>query len=742
MKQRCGLSLVFVSLFAALFAAPAQADEALARVYGEILRGHYEQAWTTLGDSGDADLAAPVSRVQDWMSEYRKMAEQRETLSENSYAWNLDQAKKALAEGKVYLALSFAVQANAYAPTEDTLVHEPWWNELHAVVMEHAEELLKAGKWRKATAFYTQVLRIDRHDTDAKMLQERAARHARVAILYKKEEDLKRHVEGVSYSLLNSAMSYIRHSYFKTPDYRKMAEGALDYVLSLVTTPQLYDAADEFSGVANPLTREQFLGRIEAMRIAISNKDEFGSKSLLDLFRRVRTLNRETVELPEELLVVEFTEGALGELDPFTAIVWPSEADEFRKLMMGEFYGVGIQLGIDEVSERLKVVTPLENSPSLRAGIQPGDLIVGVDGETTKGWSTDKAVREITGPEGTEVVLTMFRPSTGRRYDVPLTRSRIQLTTIRGVERTESVTGEGWDYMLDKEAGVAYVRLTGFNPDSAAELRRALKHAEDQGMRGLILDLRNNPGGLLDVAVETVSLFLPKGVVVKTSGRNEQPAFLHVNGAAEFKDLPLVVLVNEASASASEILSGALQDHNRAVVLGERTFGKGSVQRVMGLNQRRWTNRGDSPAAQLKLTTALYYLPNNETPHKESEDDEDYGIEPDWEIKLNPKELTKVFEMQSDAYIIHNENDETEVLDDASRAEALAALKDDGDDDDEDGEGPPLLADADIELLRSDPYEAAAVDPQLETALLHMRVKLAGNLPWPRQLAQNTQAGE
>ena len=154
--------------------------------------------------------------------------------------------------------------------------------------------------------------------------------------------------------------------------------------------------------------------------------------------------------------------------------------------------------------------------------------------------------------------------------------------------------------MLDKEAGIACMRLTNFNPDSAEELRRSLEQAQQQGMRGLVLDLRHNPGGLLDVAVDTVSTFLRSGRVVKTDGRREQPQRLRVSGDAEYADLPLVVLVNEHSASASEILAGCLRDQDRAIVLGERTFGKGSVQRVYPLERRSFFGGGSK--ARLKLT--------------------------------------------------------------------------------------------------------------------------------------------
>ena len=347
-------------------------------------------------------------------------------------------------------------------------------------------------------------------------------------------------------------------------------------------------------------------------------------------------------------------------------------------------------------------------------------MIDKVDGVSTKGWTTDDAIREITGPGGTIVDLTMFRPSTGKRITFPLKRRKILLTTVRGVNRTESA---GWNFMLDRKEGIACVRLTGFNPDSLRELTNALNDAKSQGMKGLILDLRYNPGGLLDVARGAVSMFLKEGTVLSTRGRTEAPQHFKIEEEADFGDLPLVILVNNGSASASEILAGALQYHERAIVLGERTFGKGSVQRVLPIGKR----------ARLKLTTALYYLPSGRSPHRKP-DAKLWGIDPDWEVKLTPKEIRKVLEAENRSNIIRNGEAGDEPGMENVDEKTLAELKEDEPEEDPDAEA-PLLTEADIKLLDSDPYEAPNSDPQLETALLLIRTKLAGKLPWPPRVA-------
>jgi carboxyl-terminal processing protease len=238
-------------------------------------------------------------------------------------------------------------------------------------------------------------------------------------------------------------------------------------------------------------------------------------------------------------------------------------------------------------------------------------------------------------------------------------------------------------------------------------------------MRGLILDLRHNPGGLLDVAVRSVSTFVGNGEVVSTGGRREARTSMRVTDEPFQVKVPMVVLINEGSASASEILAGAFQDHHRAIVLGERSFGKGSVQRVLTLGG----------SARLKLTTAIYYLPSGRSPHKDP-DAEVWGVSPDVEVALTPKEFRQVLKRETDTYIIRSNEAQSATVSEEDRDKALEGLKGKAEDDDE-----PLLTDEQIKELEGDPVKPQNGDPQLETALLLLRVKLAANLPWPQQLA-------
>ncbi len=718
MTKRYARYLLLLGLLAVPLLATA-ADDSLSKAYAALLRGVYEIGRATTERILAASSDPQARQLYSWLEAYNRAVASRNELKARTFAWNLEQAQKALQEGRTFLALSFAAQAVPYTEDTNELTSLPWVAELTEKCRQAARDLELQDRWTSALNYYVLLGRIYPDNQEIKDLAEHATRYARIEVTYKDQKALEQRIRGVDKGLLRSAVKIIEHLYYQEPDFKEMALGALDNLATLAGVSKLRDFLD---GLGNPVLREHFIRRLKEFRAAVENEKNYGYRDLLRLFNQVSDLNRESVELPEGLLVTEFLEGVLARLDDYTGMIWTADAVDFEKMMMGGFEGVGIQLGIDERTNRLKVVTPLENSPALEAGLQPDDVIIAVDGQSTEGWTTEDAVRNIMGPSGSQVVLTVLRPRTGQTHSFPLIRRRIVLTTVRGVQRKPGDTN-GWNYMLDPQAGVAYIRLSGFHPDSAQELRKALAEARAQGMKGLILDVRHNPGGLLDVAIEIVSAFVNKGEVVSTRGRIESETRSRVGGEAPYKDLPLVVLVNDGSASASEILAGALQDHHRAIVLGNRTFGKGSVQHVRPLTDE----------ARIKLTTALYYLPSGRTPHKAPKA-ERWGVEPDWELKLTPKEFRKVLERERQSLIIHNEgsDEQSGALSEEERAKALEGLKSSQKSKDNE---PPLLSDEDIKALEADPNEVPDLDPQLETALLLMRVKLAANLPWPQEFA-------
>ena len=305
----------------------------------------------------------------------------------------------------------------------------------------------------------------------------------------------------------------------------------------------------------------------------------------------------------------EAIRGMLASLDdPYTRFLDPKEFKEMQIDTSGELTGVGIQITLDKDTKEILVVSPIEGTPASRAGVQPKDVIVSIDGKSTQGMTTEDAVKLIRGQEGTQVTLGLRR--NGDVVTVPLKRARIE---INAVESRLNTSGDG------KKVG--YIRLKQFNANAAREMRTAIRELETQGAEGYVLDLRSNPGGLLEASIDIARQWLDEGTIVSTKTRDGIQDVRRATGSA-LTNSPVVVLVNEGSASASEILSGALQDNNRAVLVGQKTFGKGLVQSVRGL----------SDGSGLTVTIAKYLTPKGTDIHKN-------GIRPDVDVKLSDEEI-------------------------------------------------------------------------------------------------------
>jgi carboxyl-terminal processing protease len=308
----------------------------------------------------------------------------------------------------------------------------------------------------------------------------------------------------------------------------------------------------------------------------------------------------------------EAIRGMLGSLDdPYTRFLDPREFKEMQIDTSGELSGVGIQLSLDKETKNLVVVSPIEGSPASRAGVQPKDVIVAIDGKSTKGMSTEDAVKLIRGQAGTTVTLTLKRKA--QTLELPLTRERIEL---HAVDHQINISADG--------VKVGYIRLKQFNATATKDMRQAVKDLEEKGAQGYVLDLRSNPGGLLMASVEIARQWLNEGTIVSTKTRDGIQDVKRANGRA-LTTKPMVVLVNEGSASASEILSGALQDNNRAVLVGQKTFGKGLVQSVRGL----------SDGSGMTVTIAKYLTPSGRDIHK-------HGIDPDVTAKMTELEAQRL----------------------------------------------------------------------------------------------------
>jgi carboxyl-terminal processing protease len=328
-------------------------------------------------------------------------------------------------------------------------------------------------------------------------------------------------------------------------------------------------------------------------------------------------------------------------LDPYTTYIDPEQKKRMDQDIGGRFPGVGIQIRKDSVSDQLLVVTPIKDSPAYKAGIQAGDLITTVTREVdsqgkkldppevipTKGLALSKAVNKITGMPGTQVKLTVEREGEDKPLEFNLTRGYVEVESVLGFKRKSS---DDWDYMIDPESKIGYIRLTQFARNSYRDLDRVMSKLTERGVKGFILDLRFNPGGLLDSAVKISDLYIDDGVIVSIRERGQPENEITGRSRGSLLDFPMVCLVNGYSASGSEIVSAALQDHKRAYIVGERSYGKGSVQHILPFE-----------GGELKLTTATFWRPSKQNLNKSStsgKDEDVWGVTPDKIIKLTAKE--------------------------------------------------------------------------------------------------------
>lgn len=354
---------------------------------------------------------------------------------------------------------------------------------------------------------------------------------------------------------------------------------------------------------------------------ASSGDDPFENFELFArVVERVRSDYVEGNKLSYRELIESALKGMLGSLDPHSEFMEPVQYDELKKETEGAFGGVGIVVTMEENKSYLTVVSPMADTPAYRAGIISGDRIVKINQRSTEGITLQQAVERLRGEPGSEVNITVYRPSSEKSRDVVLERAIIKVDTVKDLSGNNT-------FELD-EYQIGYVWLTQFGEQTGRDLRRSLDQMLAKGMRGLILDLRGNPGGLLDQAVEVCEQFLPSGqLVVFTQGQTEYMRSEHFAGSKNpILDLPIVVLVNNGSASASEIVSGCLQDLGRAVILGEQTFGKGSVQSIFPV----------SGGWALRLTTAKYYTPSEKVIHGK-------GITPDILVPVSNEDLEALF---------------------------------------------------------------------------------------------------
>jgi C-terminal peptidase prc len=396
-------------------------------------------------------------------------------------------------------------------------------------------------------------------------------------------------------------------------------------------------ALNEKLGGAKKLSRKELQDLLVEARMALGKREDLDGQKDIDIA----------------------VQRMMGDLkDPHSVFIDPQMLEQFKKGTEGKYIGIGVSIRKDVKTDNLLVITPLPGSPAYKAGIRAGDLITSVtlevdrDGKPLdkpevvqmRGMNVNDAVKKITGKPGTKLKVTIERPGEDKARDIELKREPIVMETVMGYKRNAK---DGWDFMLDPEQKIGYIRLTQFTDNSATEMEQAVAELKKQGMKALVLDLRFNPGGKLVTAVKITDLFVDDGLIVSIRPRKGKEEKYEGESAASELRFPMACLINGGSASGSEILSAALQDQGRALIVGERSYGKGSVQDVVKF-----------AGGEMKLTTASFWRPNGKNLNKAStkgRDEDEWGVLPDkgYEVKLSSKETEDLEEALKEAEIIN-----------------------------------------------------------------------------------------
>ncbi len=687
---------------------------------------------------GEFDAARDLSRslpegviseqVRGWLSDYSTEQAERDRLNKEDYEKYVRYAHERIERKEFDSALRWAIQASDNLDTPAAILQEPWVASLVSAAMDEGARLRQEGKWEDAWKLYYYLGILDEREPRYQKLERECVTHIRLDRMFEEGGKWEEPIRDIKWRMAEVALGYVSRFYHaEEVPFRRMSESGLEQLLILADSAS---ASAVFDGLKDDVDRNAFKNRIQYKLDEVSAQRQVDVRACLQVLHRALDINSETINLPEKLIVAEMMRGAFDALDDFTNVIWPADIDEFSKHTQGDFVGVGISI-FKNGKEEIEVVTPLAFTPAYDAGVQAGDIITHVNGKPLEGVSINATVDIITGPEGTDVTLTMRRGE--KAFDVTLTRKRVVIETVTGIQRRED-DPQQWNYWIDKDNGVGYVRVSSFARNTVDILKRVISDLRREGMKGVVLDLRGNPGGLLDSAEQMASLFLSRNMKVHSiKGRNPQDNkeyFTRDDGP--FTDLPLTILVDENSASASEIVSGAIRDNRRGTVIGARTFGKFSVQNLIPINH--------NPDAALKITTARYYLPSGVSLHRDP-NSPNWGVDPNIPVRLVRKEKTKYLQVQRRRDVLgpaaeidlgedelDDAEDDTAEPADAADGEPEATIVQQQIPGGKEGEEPievtTVKTDELPPLEQPDENNRPEADPQLDTALLFMRIAL------------------
>ncbi|MBN1489843.1 MAG: PDZ domain-containing protein, partial [Phycisphaerae bacterium] len=454
-RLRCA-TVGFVGFFSvlaaglpALSAAPEWSqlwDSAVARVS----EGRFHEARGAvdrLVEAGGADER--TTQMHTWLSAFDELQEQRRDLAQADYEKYVGWAKKRAESGKWDKAVNWLFAAFLSCEDREVFRQEPWVLEMVEQAMAHAETLREKGEWIEAIRIYGAFDEIFTPNGEVyHQLRKLCQLHILLEETYRADRQWKDDVRDIEPGMAHRALLLVSERYVTEPDFAQMTLSALERLVTLAATKKL---AETFPSMESAELVEEFSRRIGYHIRRLRDEERVTLHRAVALFDRALEVNNDTLRIPQEVIIAEFMEGALEPLDEFSSMIWPAEFDAFRKETMGEFSGVGIQITLE--NRVLKVISPLEDTPAYEAGIQPGDVITKVDGETTVGISIDQAVRRITGPVLTNVVLTIRRAGVEEEFDVSIQRDRIKIRTVKGVSR--EVNGQ-WNCWADPDMKIAY----------------------------------------------------------------------------------------------------------------------------------------------------------------------------------------------------------------------------------------------------------------------------------------------
>ncbi|MHC4533012.1 MAG: S41 family peptidase [Planctomycetota bacterium] len=616
----------------------------------KILKGDFESAQEIVRKSINVQSEG-LRQLETIIDEYMAIQAQRDAFRDIAYQEQKSELDKLRERGfpkdinDVSQVFTVALKALEYSnkEQEQALLNDPFVKQTVRQAKRLAAEFESQGRWLDAYAICYCKLALmyeddDKYSAYAKLLQEKAD----IAAFLQDNpcETCQERYEGIEKQMFIKAVDFLDSSYVNIIDYRSMAIKGINRCKSL--TEVISNPYIETKNKIGDIRCKAFMAVLTAMLDELNESQVSISKDkLIDVFERVLVMNESQIggmELPPALLIVQFAKGALSSLDPYTVIYWPSQAKKFEKALTNQFTGIGIRFLKEDESP--KVLSILPDTPAYHSGLEAGDVIVAVDGVGMSMMSPDCVAENIAGPEGTKVTLTVRHEGEDETRDITLRRTSIVVPSIRGWQRSET---DDWRYMIDAYNKIGYIRISCFDSRTVDDFERTLIQLEKQGLKGLILDLRSNPGGLLNGAIEIADMFIKEGLIARIQPRFGMPTYVSAQRKKTHPDYPLVVLIDRFTASSAEILSGVLQEpkHNRATIVGERSYGKSSVQSIV-------SHIGGG--AKLKYTTAYYYLPSGQMIKNRHTDtklsSEDWGVLPDVNVTLRSAELRNVVKMQ------------------------------------------------------------------------------------------------